>query len=262
VPTSIAGVMDISNIVNEQGVFKVSVSPWSDDNKIVMVVNSGSTALTLGGAPLTQISIQHLNVAPAFDVGAGMVSFGYNFLPSETKISPSTIVRFQYDPALIPPDILETSIQVADFDTAMNKWVSLPSDVDTANHFITAQISHFGIYAVTYGVNNMVTAPTTFVPSVTPTTNAITLPTTIASITPSVSSTTVPVTGKTTELIKTTSTSMPILPVSPTASTITATAPMVVRLSLLAITIGVDSILIVIAAVAILLIRRKLRKNG
>ena len=262
VPTSVAGVMDVSNIVNTQGVFNFSISPWSDDKKTVMVIDNGTTALTSAGTPLTQISIQHLNIAPAFPTGAGIVSLGYNFLPSEAKISPSSIVRFQYDPTLIPPDVLETSLQVAYFDTAINKWVNLPSDIDTNNHFITAQISYFAFYAVTYGVKNIAAAPTTVVPNVVPSTSTTTSSTNVASTTPGVSSTPAPVTNATTELTKTTSTSMPILPVSPTASTTTTQAPRVVRLSLLAITIGVDAILIVIAVVAILLVHRKLRKNG
>jgi len=254
--------MDVSNIVNVQGVFSLSVSPWSDDKKVVMVVNGGTTATTLAGAPLTQISIQHLTVAPAFPVGAGMASWGYNILPSEAKISPSTVVRFQYDPTLIPPDVLETSLQVAYFDAVINKWVNLPSDIDINNHFITAQISYFAFYAVTYGVKNIAIVPTTAVASVTPTTNTTTLSTTGASTTPIIRSATTPVTSVTTERTNATSTSMPILPVSPAASITTTQAPRVVRLSLLAITIGVDAILIIGGVLAIVFIRRKLLKNG
>jgi hypothetical protein len=255
VPTSVAGVMDVSNIVNVQGVFSLSVSPWSDDKKVVMVVNGGTTATTLAGAPLTQISIQHLTVAPAFPVGAGMASWGYNILPSEAKISPSTVVRFQYDPTLIPPDVLETSLQVAYFDTAMNKWVSLPSEVDPNNHFITAQISRFYFYAVTYGVKNteqVLVTSTTTTPSTTPaqTTSIVTMTTPALTTTSSASTTTT----------KTTPTALAI-PVSTPASTTTTPAPRVVRMSLLAVTIGIDAILIIVVVIAILLIRRSLLKN-
>jgi hypothetical protein len=240
-PTSVAGVMDVSNIVNVHGVFSLAVSPWSDDKKVVMVVNGGTTATTLTGAPITQISIQHLKVAPDFPAGAGIASLGYNFLPSDAKISPSSIVRFQYDPTLIPPDVSETSLQVAYFDTVNNKWVSLPSDIDTNNHFVTAQITSFDFYAVTYGVKNMAAAPTTVVPSVTPTTSTTTSSTIVA--TPVLSSAPALVTSATTELTKTTAISMPILPISPAAGTTNTQGPRVVRLSLLAITIGVDAIL-------------------
>jgi hypothetical protein len=217
--------------------------------------------LTSAGTPLTEISIQHLNIAPAFPAGAGIVSLGYNFLPSEAKISPASIVRFQYDPTLIPPDVLETSLQVAYFDAVINKWVNLPSDIDINNHFITAQISYFAFYAVTYGVKNIAIVPTTAVASVTPTTNTTTLSTTGASTTPIIRSATTPVTSVTTERTNATSTSMPILPVSPAASITTTQAPQVVRLSLLAITIGVDAILIIGGVLAIVFIRRKLLKN-
>ena len=259
-PTSVAGVMDVSNIINTQGVFGLSINPWSDDKKTVMVINSGTTALTSAGTPLTQISIQHLNVEPAFPTGAGIVSLGYTFLPSEAKISPSSIVRFQYDPTLIPPDVLETSLQVAYYDTANNKWVSLPSEIDINNHFITAQISSFNFYAVTYGVKNAMPVVTT-----SPTPSATTpLTTSTATLTtPALTTTSSAGTTKTTTTVLkvTTSASVDVIPISTTVGTITTAAPRVVRLSLLVITIGVDVILIIIVVIAILLIRGHLIKN-
>jgi len=252
-PTSVAGVMDVSNIINSHGVFGLAVSPWSDDKKTVMVIDNGTTALTSAGTPLTQISIQHLNVAPAFPAGAGIVSLGYNFLPSDAKITPSSIVRLQYDPKLIPPDVLETSLQVAYFDTAKNKWVSLPSEVDVNNHFITTPISSFAFYAVTYGVKNteqVLITSTTTTPSTPPTQTTSTVMTTTSALTTTSSAST------------TTTTTMAVMPVSTPAGTTTTAAPRVVRMSLLAVTIAVDAILIIGVVTAIVFIRRKLLKNG
>jgi len=254
-PTSVAGVMDVSNIVNVHGVFGLAVSPWSDDKKVVMVVNGGTTATTRAGAPLTQISIQHLTIAPAFPVGAGMTSLGYNFLPSDAKITPSSIVRFQYDPTLIPQDVSETILQIAYFDIVTNKWVSLPSEVDTNNHFVTAQISSFAFYAVTYGVKNteqvlITSTPTPTTPTTPPTQTTSTVTTTTSALTTTSSAST------------TTTKTMAVIPVSTPADTTTTAAPRVVRMSLLVITIGVDAILIIGVVAAIVFIRRKLLKNG
>jgi carbohydrate-binding DOMON domain-containing protein len=182
-----------------------------------------------------------------------MASLGYNFLPSDAKISPSSIVRFQYDPTLIPPDVLETSLQIAYFDTVTNKWVSLPSEVDTNNHFVTAQISSFAFFAVTYGVINteqvlITSTPTTPTTTTTQTTSTVTTTTSALTTTSSASTTTTK--------------TMAVIPVSTLAGTTTTAAPRVVKMSLLAITIGIDAILIIGVVAAIVFIRRKLLKNG
>ena len=63
-----------------------------------------------------------------------------------------------------------SSLQIAYYDTTQNAWVTIPSTVNTAHNYILAQISHFTIYAVTYGVKVITPASTTT------TTTTITLP--------------------------------------------------------------------------------------
>jgi hypothetical protein len=203
-----------------------------------------------------------MNVAPAFAAGAGMVSLGYNFLPSDATINPSSVARFQYDPVKIPEGVEENSLLLAYYDTSLNKWISLPSDVDTLNHFITAQISRFSFYAVTYGIKNAAPAlTTTAAPTVSSTVTTSTAP--ARTSTTVTSTTTLPEKTAATTLTETTSAAA-VIPVSTTASSTTTTtqAPRVVRLSLLAITIGVDVILIAGVVVILLLIRRSMLKNS
>jgi cobalamin biosynthesis Mg chelatase CobN len=101
---------------------------------------------------------------------------------------------------LIPDGVDENSLQIAYYDSAANVWVPLPSTIDINNKFITAPISHFSTYAVTYGVK--MPAPvqtTTTTPVIVTTPLLITTPTTMpVATTTAASTTTAPVTTSTT----------------------------------------------------------------
>jgi len=204
-PTSIAGVTDLSSIVNSQGVLNMPVISWSNDKMAVLVIGDGTKALDSTGAPLTQISILHMTTPPVFPSGAGMVTLAYEFQPSGATFNPQTVVRFQYDPKSIPDGVAEKSLQIAYYDSSTGNWITLMSEVDVNNHFITASIAHFTPYAVTYGVKVVTPVPATTPVMITTTPIVTTAPTT-------------------TPIVITTSTKLPMVtPTATTTPTVTAT---------------------------------------
>jgi hypothetical protein len=208
----------------------------------------------------------HMAATPAFSANAGIVGLAYDFTPSGTTFSPSATVRFGYDPALIPPGIAENNLQISYYDVAAKVWVALPSTVDIGAHVVYAQIAHFTPYAVTYGVTNptpVLTTSTTPVVTSSTATTATTASLIIIPIT-TTSTTSLTTTVATPESQTKATTSAGILNIdqpSTTDASIQPDAPKVVKLNLLAITIGVDAILIIIVVAVILLIRRNMIKN-
>ena len=167
-PTPVtSGVTDVAIYVNSQGVFTQMISCWSDDYNTVVTIPSGTTGLTSSGAILTQISILHLTTPPAFQTGAGIIGLAYDVTPNGLTFSPGVTLEFGFNPGLVPAGVDPTSLQIAYYDTNLNAWVTLPSTVNTDHNYVLAQISHFTVYAVTYGVK-----PVTAVPTTTPTTTA------------------------------------------------------------------------------------------
>jgi hypothetical protein len=66
--------------------------------------------------------------------------------------------------------VAASSLQIAYYDSTQSAWITLTTtSVDTTNHFIYTQITHFTPYAVTYGVKAVTPAPTTT--TTTPTTS-------------------------------------------------------------------------------------------
>ncbi len=170
-PTSVAGVIDLTSIIDARGIFSLDVNAWSDDKKVVMLVGSGTTGINSSGTALTQISIIHISTPPTLPTDAGIVTLAYDFQPSGATFNPPATVRFNYDPTLIPADVTETNLQIAYYDSTTSTWITLPSSVDTSNKFINAQIAHFTTYAVTYGVlaTTSLSTATPPAPTLTPT---------------------------------------------------------------------------------------------
>jgi hypothetical protein len=134
-----------------------------------------------------------------------MVTLAYDFTASGATFNPPAILRFSYDPALIPAGVAAIDLQIAYYDGTRSAWVTLPCTYDVINHFITAEITHFTPYAITYGVKfvppplTTTTTPTTTAPHPITTTTATTTPitpittTTTTSITPATTPATVSV---------------------------------------------------------------------
>ena len=178
-PPSVAGVTNLANVVDAKGIFSLEVDAWSDNKKVVLVIGGNTAATPATGTTLTQISLLHADTVPAFITGANAIGLAYDFQPAGITFNPAVIVRFNYDPKLIPDGVDENSLQIAYYDNAANVWVPLPSTIDINNKFITAPISHFSTYAVTYGVK--MPAPvqtTTTAPVIITTPLLITTPTT------------------------------------------------------------------------------------
>ena len=216
--TTTSGVTNVTTYVNAQGVFNQMISIWSDDYEGVVTIPSNTTGLTAGGAPLTQISFIHVTTTPAFQTGAGMIGQAYDITPNGITFNPAVSLQITYNPASIPTSIDPNSLQIAYYDTTQNAWVTIPSTVDTAHNYILAQISHFTIYAVTYGVKAITPASTTT------TTTTITLPP-VVTTTPltTTTTTTTPIVTTTTAIQTTTTTTPPVTTTKPITTSVPAT---------------------------------------
>jgi hypothetical protein len=173
--TSVNGVTDVTSAINTKGIFTQDINASSDDNTVLLHVLAGSTGLVSNGTPLTHISIIHMTAPPTFQNGAGMVTLAYDFQPSGATFDPLATVTFNYNPISIPTGVAATDLQIAYYDATTTSWTTVAATVDTASHSISAQITHFTPYAVTYGVNPL-TAESTTSTTTTALTSTTTLP--------------------------------------------------------------------------------------
>jgi hypothetical protein len=224
-----AGVTNLSSYVDTHGVFNQNINAWSDDTNTVLSIPSGTTALTAGGAPITQISFVHTTTLPTFQTAAGMIDVAYDITPNGITFNPAVTLKFIY--YNLPAGMDPGSLQISYYDTTLNAWVVVPSTIDTTTNSISAQISHFTVYAVTYGVKPITSAPTTTTTTAAMPTTTIPVFTTTTTIAPTTTTTTstpvettLPITQSTlTPLVSTTA---PIMTAVTTTTTSISTIPM------------------------------------
>ena len=80
-------------------------------------------------------------------------------------------MTLKYDPGLVPSGVDASKLVIAYYDSATSKWVVVAgSVVDTVNHTVTAQVSHFTLFAVYSCAPGATVTPTpTIAPTPTPT---------------------------------------------------------------------------------------------
>ena len=119
------------------------------DGQVVLNIAKGTMALTAEGAPLQSITMEEVcfDLPPA-PAGAYIIGCAFDYQPDGATFSPPITLTIKYDPGLLPAGFDESKLVIASYDTATGKWVVYPSIVDTVNHTITAQISHFTLFAV------------------------------------------------------------------------------------------------------------------
>jgi hypothetical protein len=138
----------------------------SEDEVLNITIPEGTTALDSEGNPVTLISLLPVPNPPPPPPGVNIVGPVFNLGPSGSTFSPSIEITFSYDPADIPPGVAEADLQLAFYNEATGEWMVMDCVVDTVNHIIRAQTTHFTEYAIVgqlpsaFTVSNLVISPT------------------------------------------------------------------------------------------------------
>jgi hypothetical protein len=231
------GTTNVSNVVNYQGVFSQTVNVTSADNLVNLNIPSGTVGKTAAGAGLTQISINPMTTPPAPPTGANVIGLTYDFGPTGATFSPAISMKFTYTAANIPTGVSEANLVVAFYDTTAGQWVTVPVVVDTVNHTITAQVTHFTAFSV---MNIPAKPATTTTPAV------ITTTATTTTTTPTVVTTPTPTTTPTSAVVTQQPTTT--MPTSASANTTTTTPPPAKKVNLWIIG-GIIAAVVVIAVI-------------
>jgi hypothetical protein len=133
----------------------VAVNPAAQTNKdalstnaaqnVSLEVQQGTTAQNSDGSRVSKITVDPLINAPPVQADANMVQ-GFQFGPSGATFSKPLVLTINYDPATLAPGTNEDDLYIATWDGTA--WQRLPCIVDKVNHTVTANISHFSVYAL------------------------------------------------------------------------------------------------------------------
>jgi hypothetical protein len=251
------GSYSLSGWMVQPGVFFWDGYVLSDDSQLSLTLPKGTQAMTKDGVGIAVLSAVPLasDKVPAPPQGGNIIGLPYSMGPEGATFNPPIKMTLHYDKSKLPAGVNETSLVIAYWDATANKWVVLPSTVDTAKGTITASVSHFS----TYGVINPAPVSTpvaTTAPPVTATTAPAVTPTTIPPT--SAAPTTVPVTTpvQTTQPVVTTGAPNTSVPAT-TAVTIPATSKPASNSSTVYIVIGIVLAAAIITVIAVISRRKR-----
>ena len=126
---------------------------YNGNNQIVSVMIKNGTRIVSGdGSPVDTISVQAANNVPPAPTGQTIVS-ALEFGPTGATFSYPMSVVFAYDPTQVPHNIAATALSLEYYNTQTNTWTKTDYTVDIENHQITANLSHFSLYAVMISSN-------------------------------------------------------------------------------------------------------------
>jgi len=128
------------------GEVQESLTVTSGDGSFELTIPAGTTALDKDGNPLQSISISAATDVPNPPPGTGIIGFIYDCQPAGATFNPPLTLTMHYDPANLPEGATEDSLSIALWDGT--QWVILQGTVDTVNHTVTVQISHFSGFAL------------------------------------------------------------------------------------------------------------------
>ncbi|MFQ5996578.1 MAG: helix-turn-helix domain-containing protein [Dehalococcoidales bacterium] len=148
-PTPIVG--DVSDIVDEEGVFTEPFTLKSEDENVTLSIPEDTTGKTEEGEPISEISITEVLAPPAPPAGTSFIGLSYDLEPSGAIFNPPITITFTYNPDWLPQGIGPENLAIAYLDEGSSQWVILDATditIDPDRNIISAKISHFTYFSV------------------------------------------------------------------------------------------------------------------
>ncbi len=146
------GATDVTDSVDEEGVFTEDVTAESEDGNVSLEIEDGTTGLTEDGEPLSEIGITEMADPPSAPANANRVGLTYDLKPDGATFVPPITLTFTYDPDDIPAGVDEEDLVIAIWDEDAGdagEWVVLEGcTVDPATNTISAPVSHFTAFTI------------------------------------------------------------------------------------------------------------------
>ncbi|MBM3119538.1 MAG: hypothetical protein FJ006_08340 [Chloroflexi bacterium] len=138
-----------TNVIGQTGSFSISTSGVlstattlsSADSGVQLSLNANTT-VTIQGQSLTVVTEA---APPATPANAKLIN-AYNLGPNNTTFSPAITLTLKYDSASLPQGVTESDLYIAFW--AGTAWTEMLSVVNTQNKTVSAQVSHFTIFAL------------------------------------------------------------------------------------------------------------------
>jgi hypothetical protein len=112
-----------------------------------VLFKSGTRALAQNGEPLENIQFSQIDESVSPPSGTSMLC-AIEMSPSGATFSIPIEVTIEYDPTFLPEGINEKDIMMASYNPETGDWDDCDFSLDSKHYRITANLSHFSLYAI------------------------------------------------------------------------------------------------------------------
>jgi len=107
----------------------------------------GTVALDKRGNTLADVSVE-LRLPRALPSSGVLVSDVYDFKPDGATFDPPIPISLPYDAGNLPAGTDENALAIATFDSTLQDWVLLPSEVNVQDSVVVTRVAHFSEFAI------------------------------------------------------------------------------------------------------------------
>lgn len=134
--------------IDSDGVIQETVEATSEDGKLTIIIEEETVALDEVGEPLETLEVEVDESPPAPPANTQVIGLAYDFGPDGATFDPPLTLTFEYEESEIPDDANEDDLVIAYWDEEDEEWVELDCTVDPVTNTITAEVSHFTVFAI------------------------------------------------------------------------------------------------------------------
>ena len=134
--------------IDSDGVIQEAVEATSEDGNLTIIIEEGTVALDEVGEPLETLEVEVDESPPAPPANTQVIGLAYDFGPDRATFDPPLTLTFEYEESEIPDDANEDDLVIAYWDEEAEEWVELDCTVDPVTNTITAEVSHFTVFAI------------------------------------------------------------------------------------------------------------------
>jgi len=130
---------------------KVNTTIIPSSGNVTITIPNGTVAVDAFGNSLTNISINTsviltTNVTLKLSVNDDVTGYAIELTPEGARFDPPIQIRINYS---LPGGVDENTLTVRYFNTTLNSWEVMHTvELNTAQHYIIANISHFSTFAL------------------------------------------------------------------------------------------------------------------
>ena len=134
--------------IDSDGVIQETVEATSEDGNLTIIIEEGTVTLDEVGEPLETLKVEVDESPPAPPANTQVIGLAYDFGPDGATFDPPLTLTFEYEESEIPDDANEDDLVIAYWDEEAEEWVELDCTVDPVTNTITAEVSHFTVFAI------------------------------------------------------------------------------------------------------------------